>query len=259
MGRLDGKVAFCTGAGSGIARATARLFAAEGAAVVIAEIDRETGSATAHELTAAGHDALFVHTDVTVLASVEAAVKATVDRFGRLDVLFNCAGGSQPGDAPITEVDLSLWDPTFDTNVKGTMHCCRAAIPVMAAGGGGSIINLASLFALQGNHTLHLYGAAKGAVISLTRALAARHATDGIRVNVVVPGTIMTERVRALFDANTDEHGHNAAASAMGFDNHPFAYGSPEDLAPVIAFLASDDARLVTGALIPADGGMTAY
>lgn len=259
VGRFDDRVAFCTGGGSGISRAFAWRMASEGARVLLAERDVDAGTATEAALRAAGHDAVFVPTDVTDLASVEQAVAVAMQRWGRIDVLLNAAGGSLPGDAPITEVDLSIWDPTFDANVKGTAHCCRAVIPVMAEHGGGSVINLTSLFALRGNHTRHVYGAAKGAVIALTRELAARHARDGVRVNVVVPGTVLTERVKAQFDANTDEHGHNAAAAAMGFDDHPASVHTPEELAGVLAFLASDDARIVTGALVPADGGMLAW
>lgn len=259
MNRLARKVALCTGGGSGIARAAAHRFAAEGASIVIADLDVAAGAAAADALLDAGAEAIFVQVDVADLASVERAIAQTIDRFDGIDVLLNAAGGSRPGDAPITEVDLSLFEPTFAANVKGTMHCCRAVIPVMAARGGGSIINLTSLFALQGNHPLHLYGAAKGAVISLTREVAARHAAEGVRCNVVVPGTVLTPRVKALFDANTDEHGHNAAASAMGFDDHPASICTPEELAPVLAFLASDDAKVITGAVIHANGGMTAW
>jgi NAD(P)-dependent dehydrogenase (short-subunit alcohol dehydrogenase family) len=259
MARLDGRVAICTGGASGIALAAARRFAEEGARVVLADLDGPAALAAAAALRAGGHDALGVACDVAVLDDVDAAVRATLDAFGRVDVLLNAAGGSRPGDAPIAEVDLSLYEPTFASNVKGTMHACRAVIPAMSAQGRGSIINLTSLFALQGNHTLHLYGAAKGAVISLTREVAARHAADGIRCNVVVPGTVLTPRVKALFDANTDEHGHNAAASAMGFDEHPASVCTPEELAPVLAFLASDDAAVISGAVIHANGGMTAW
>lgn len=259
MTRFAGKVAVCTGGGSGIARAFARRVAAEGARVLILERDEISGEAAAAELRAAGHEAISVTADVANLVAVEHAVRAAVDAWGRIDVLLNAAGGSRPGDGVLCELDLAVWDPTFDANVKGTAHCCRAVIPVMAANGGGSIINLTSLFALNGNHALHAYGAAKGAVISLTREVAARHAADGIRCNVVVPGTVLTERVAALMAANTDEHGHNAAASAMGFDDHPASIYAPEELAGVLAFLASDESRIITGAVIPAEGGMTAW
>lgn len=259
MTRFAGRVVVCTGGGSGISRAFARRVAAEGAKVLVLERDPATGDAAAAELRAAGHEALAATADVADLGAVQRAVALAVDAWGRIDVLLNAAGGSRPGDGVLCDLDLSVWDPTFDANVKGTAHCCRAVIPVMAAGGGGSIINLTSLFALNGNHALHAYGAAKGAVISLTREIAARHAADGIRCNVVVPGTVLTDRVRALMEANTDEHGHNAAASAMGFDDHPASIYAPEELASVLAFLASDEARIITGAVIPAEGGMTAW
>jgi NAD(P)-dependent dehydrogenase (short-subunit alcohol dehydrogenase family) len=259
VGRLDGKVAFLTGAGSGIARATAYRFAAEGAKVAVVEFNEASGRLTAAELTANGHDALFVHTDVTDLAAVEAAVAKTVERFGRLDVLFNCAGGSLPDDGPVTEVDLALWEPTMATNVRGTIHCCRAAIPEMARSGGGSIINMTSICALSGNHPLHLYAAAKGAIISLTRVLAGQYWSDSIRANAIAPGSVLTERVRARMEALTDASGNNAAADAMGFTDHPFAIGEPEDIANIVLFLASNESRMINGAVIPAEGGLTSY
>lgn len=250
FGRLAGTVAFVTGAGSGIARASALRFGREGARVIIAEIDEDTGRETESMCLAEGHDARFVRTDVTDLASVEASVAHAVASHGRIDVLFNCAGGSLARDAPITSVDLGLWEPTMATNVLGTMHCCRAAIPHMI-GGRGSIINMTSICALSGNHPLHLYAAAKGAIISFTRVLAGQYWRDGIRANAIAPGTVMTERVAARWDP--------AAGSAMGFDTHPFAVGSPDDMANIVLFLASDESRMITGATIPAEGGLTAY
>jgi NAD(P)-dependent dehydrogenase (short-subunit alcohol dehydrogenase family) len=259
MGRLDGKVAFLTGAGSGIARATAHRFAAEGARVAVIEVDTASGQRTVDELRANGHDALFVPTDVTDLEAVQHAVTRTVEQFGRLDVLFNCAGGSLADDAPVTEVDLALWEPTMATNVRGTIHCCRAAIPEMVRSGGGSIVNMTSICALSGNHPLHLYAAAKGSIISLTRVLAGQYWRDAIRANAIAPGSVLTERVRARMADLTDASGTNAAADAMGFGSHPFAVGEPVDLANIVVFLASDESRMITGAIIPAEGGLTAY
>jgi NAD(P)-dependent dehydrogenase (short-subunit alcohol dehydrogenase family) len=259
MGRLDGKVAFLTGAGSGIARATAHRFAEEGARVAVIEVDAASGQRTVDELRANGHDALLVQTDVTDLEAVQHAVTRTVEQFGRLDVLFNCAGGSLPDDAPITEVDLALWEPTMATNVRGTIHCCRAAIPEMVRSGGGSIVNMTSICALSGNHPLHLYAAAKGSIISLTRVLAGQYWRDAIRANAIAPGSVLTERVRARMADLTDASGTNAAADAMGFGSHPFAVGEPVDLANIVVFLASDESRMITGAVIPAEGGLTAY
>jgi NAD(P)-dependent dehydrogenase (short-subunit alcohol dehydrogenase family) len=259
VGRLDGKVAFLTGAGSGIARATAHKFADEGARVAVIEIDPANGQRTLDELEANGHEGIFVQTDVTDLDAVQHAVTRTVEQFGRLDVLFNCAGGSLADDAPVTEVDLALWEPTMATNVRGTIHCCRVAIPEMVRSGGGSIVNMTSICALSGNHPLHLYAAAKGSIISLTRVLAGQYWRDAIRANAIAPGGVLTERVRARMADLTDESGTNAAADAMGFGSHPFAVGEPVDLANIVLFLASDESRMITGAVIPAEGGLTAY
>jgi NAD(P)-dependent dehydrogenase (short-subunit alcohol dehydrogenase family) len=259
MGRLESKVALLTGAGGGIGRATALRFAAEGAAVVVAELDATTGARTEAMVAEGGGSAVFVATDVTDPASVEAAVSTTLGRYGRLDILFNCAGGSRPDDGPVTDVDLDLWGPTMDVNVRGTIHGCRAAIPAMIGSGGGSIVNMTSVCALLGNHPLHLYAAAKGSIISLTRALAGRYWSDGIRTNAIAPGMVLTERVRARADAFTDGSGSNPVSTAMGFDTHPYAVGTPEDIASIVLFLASDESRMITGAVIPAEGGLTSY
>jgi NAD(P)-dependent dehydrogenase (short-subunit alcohol dehydrogenase family) len=243
-------VAFVTGGGSGIARATSLLFGREGAAVVIAEIDDAAGKRTEEMCRDQGHDARFVQTDVTDAPSVAAAVKRAVAAFGRIDILFNCAGGSLPSDAPITSVDMSLYDRTMDLNVRGTMNCCRAVIPHMT-GGSASIINMSSICGLSGDHPLHLYAAAKGAIVSFTRVLAGQYWRSGIRANAIAPGTVMTERVSARWDP--------AAATAMGFDTHPYAVGTPEDMANIVLFLASPESRMINGATIPAEGGLLAY
>jgi NAD(P)-dependent dehydrogenase (short-subunit alcohol dehydrogenase family) len=252
-------VALLTGAGAGIGRATALRFAAEGAKVVVAEVDATSGRRTEELVAAEGGDALFAPTDVRDPESTDAAVTATLSRHSRLDILFNCAGGSLPADGPVTDVDLDLWDPTMDVNVRGTIHACRSAIPVMAATGGGSIVNMTSVCALLGNHPLHLYAAAKGSIISLTRALAGRSWSDGIRSNAIAPGMVLTDRVKARADTFTDRTGANPVSTAMGFGSHPYAVGTPEDIAGIVVFLASDESRMITGAVIPAEGGLTSY
>jgi NAD(P)-dependent dehydrogenase (short-subunit alcohol dehydrogenase family) len=255
-GRLAGKVAFVTGAGAGIARASARVFAREGARVLIAEIDAGSGASAEGELRAAGGEALFVRTDVTDDASVRAAVAACVERWGRLDVLFNCAGGSSPADGPVTDVDLALLPQTLDLNLCSAFLCCRHAIPELVRAGGGSIVNTASVVALDGSMPLHAYAAAKGAVIALTRSLAGRYAPQRIRANVICPGMIRTERIRARFRATGDDP---AALGPIDLRTHPFAIGEPEDIANVALFLASDESRMVTAAVIPAEGGLSAF
>lgn len=253
MNRLVGKVAVITGAGSGIGRASARLFVAEGARVVVAEIDSTLGEATAREISAS---ARFVHTDVTDDESVRRMVQHARDAYGRIDVLLNCAGGSLREDKPVTEVDLSVWDKTMNLDLKGPFLCCRHVIPVMVGQGKGSVVNFSSVVALRGNHVAHVYVMAKGGVISFTRALAGAYSPRGIRVNAICPGVVLTERVRSRFaDGNQVRFG--------GIDNvaahYPFAVGEPEDIANVALFLASDESRMVNGAAIPAEGGFSAY
>ena len=259
-GRLAGKVAFVTGAGAGIARASARIFAREGARVVIAEIDAQSGRAVEAELHAAGGEALFVETDVTREESVARSVAAAVSRFGALHVLFNCAGGSLPTDGPVAEVDIGVFEQTLALNLRGSFLCCRHAIPEIVRAGGGSVVNTSSIAALRGDHPLHAYAAAKGAILSLTRALAGRYSKDGVRVNAICPGLVMTERLRKRMGATREAIEASIRASdGMRLAGHPYAIGQPEDIANVALFLASDESRMINAAVIPAEGGLSAY
>ena len=254
MGRLDGRVALITGAGSGIARAAAQIFAREGARVAIAEVDPDSGTRVARQLQTSGSEALFVETDVTDEDSVERAVAFTEAKLGALTVLFNCAGGSQPADGVAPDVDMAVWDQTIGLDLKGTFLCSRHAIPRMIEAGGGSVINMSSIVGIKGSFPFHIYASAKGGILSLTRSLAGAYAKHGIRVNAICPGLVLTERARArIADSGTE------ARQAIDPNTHPFAIGSPEDVANIALFLASDESRMITGAAIPAEGGLTAY
>jgi len=245
MSRLAGKVAVITGAGAGIGRAAARIFTREGAKVVLAELGAEAGA-----------NARFIRTDVTDEASVKRMVRETCDAFGRIDVLLNCAGGSLRDDRNVTEVDLSVWDHTINLDMKGPFLTCRHVIPVMVEQRGGSVINFSSVVALRGNHIAHVYVMAKGALISFTQALAGAYSAKGIRANAICPGVVLTERVKGRFT------GANQVRFA-GIDNfadrYPFGVGQPEDIANIALFLASDESRMINGAAIPAEGGISAY
>ena len=254
MERLAGKRAVITGAGSGIARAAARIFVAEGAQVVIAEIDEEKGQASAAE---AGDAALYIHTDVTDEASVKTTMAEAKERLGGIDILFNCAGGSLLDDNSVTEVDMSVWDYTIPLDLKGPFLCCRHGVPKLIESGGGSIINVSSVVALRGNHPAHVYSAAKGGIISLTRSLAGVYSEHGVRANAICPGLIKTQRV---LDRYIKRERPNSRAGSVGtFESYPFGVGEPEDIANIALFLASDESRMVNAAVIPAEGGISAY
>jgi NAD(P)-dependent dehydrogenase (short-subunit alcohol dehydrogenase family) len=247
--RLENKVALITGAGAGIGRACALLFAREGAKVVVAERDTTTGHETLHLLEAAGGTGMFVQTDVTESDSVENAVNQAVATFGRLDILYNNVGGSTIHDGPVTTAPEDEFWKKMKVDVFGTWLGCRHAIPHMIKGGGGSIINATSMCALMGTPGKDAYTAAKGAVASLTRSMAVEYARDKIRVNAVAPAATLTERVLKLLK----EDGVTAAIA----DNYLLGYVEPEDVAYAVLYLASDEARVTTGQILPVDSGIT--
>lgn len=260
MGRLADKVAFITGAGSGIARAAALLFAREGAKVAIAEINPQLGRATESMVRDAGGDALFIETDVTNESSVKPAVAAATARFGRIDVLYNCAGGSIPADSYVTDVDLKVWQHTMSLDLLGPILCCRHAIPEIIKAGGGTVVNMSSGAALRGGSPSHIYTAAKGAIVSLTRALAGAYAKNNVRVNAICAGRILTERIIGNYGTPGQPGPIIDRQDAAGRSrDYPFWVGRPEDIANIALFLASDESRMITGASIPAEGGRSAY
>jgi NAD(P)-dependent dehydrogenase (short-subunit alcohol dehydrogenase family) len=260
MSRLAGKIAFITGAGSGIARSAAILFAREGAKVAIAEIKPDLGRAAEKLIRDQGGDALFIATDVTNEASVKAAIAATVARYGTINVLYNCAGGSVPEDSHVTDVDLSVWQRTMSLDLLGPMLCCRHGIPKIIKAGGGTVVNMSSGAALRGGSHAHIYTAAKGGILSLTRALAGAYAKDNVRVNAICAGRILTERITSNYGTPAQPGPIADRQDAAGRSKeYPFWVGKPEDIANIALFLASDESRMITGATIPAEGGRSAY
>ena len=257
MARLAGRVALITGGAWGIGRAAAELFAREGAKVVIADIDEPEGVALA---TALGDAALFVRTDVTDEASVKEAVAAAEKHFGKLDTLLNCAGGSVSEDAPLGKVDVAaVWDKTMLLDLRGTINCCHHAWPAIVRAGGGAVVNMSSGAALRGASPAHIYSAAKGGILSLTRALAGTYAKDNVRVNAICAGRILTERILSRYGTPDAPKPAEDQQADERVKEYPFWVGKPADIASIALFLASEESRMITGAAIPADGGRSAY
>ena len=251
MGRLEGKTAIVSGGASGIGEATCRLFAREGAAVVIADVDEEGGARLAGEL-GDGKRAVFEQLDVTVAADWARVVEGTLGRFGRLDVLVNNAGRGGPHARPtVEETTEEGWDLIFDINAKGVFLGVKHAIPPMRRGGGGSIINMVSVYAIVGDDFGTAYTASKGAVRALTRTAAVQYARDNIRVNGVFPGFVETPMTRELH-SRPGVREKRVSMTLLG------RLATPLDIAWGVVFLASDESAYMTGSELVIDGGVTA-
>ena len=250
--RLADKVALITGAGSGIGRAAALRFAAEGAAVVAVDLHEASATETVELVTAAGGRAHPVAADVALDAACHEMVAVAEAAFGRLDVLFNNAGVMVPGDDDAEHTEESVWDLTMDVNAKGVFLGCKHGIPALRRAGGGSIINTASFVALMGAATPQLaYTASKGAVLALTRELAVIHAREGIRVNALCPGPLRTELLMKFLDTE-EKRQRRLVHIPMG------RFGEATEIAEAALFLASDESSFVTGTDFVVDGGITA-
>ena len=250
MGVLKGKRALITGGGSGIGRATALLFAQEGAAVAVADIDSESGQTVVHNIQRRGSRALFVPCDVSRAEDCQRAVERTVEAFGGLDVVFNNAGIVVRRS--VVTLDEADWDRVMDVNAKSVYLVCKYAIPVMQAGGGGSIINIASGWGLVGGPDAAAYCASKGAAVLLTKAMAIDFGRDNIRVNCICAGdadtAMLREEARQLGQPEA-EFLAEAASRPLG------RIGAPEEIAQAALFLASDASSYMTGAAMVVDGG----
>lgn len=260
MGKLTGRVALISGGNSGIGAATARLFAAEGAAVMIAARNADKAAALVNAIERDGGRAAFVPCDVRDPAACDRAAAAALEHFGTIDILFNNAGIVTGGTA-LTTSD-AVWHDTFASNVHGLFYLTRAALPSMIAQRHGVIVNNASDWGLVGAQNALAYAASKGAVVQITRSLALDHGRDGIRVNAVCPGDTVVERWR-----ETGYGGEGAAATPEAFAAYVDELGSAfalgrvgqaDEIARAVLFLASDDSSYMTGALLTVDGGNTA-
>jgi 2-keto-3-deoxy-L-fuconate dehydrogenase len=247
-GKLSGRVALITGAGSGIGEATALLFAREGASICAVDVNESGATATARAI----GDALAVTANVSSSDEVQDAVSRCLDRFGRIDVLVNCAGvGSTQTLADTPE---EVWDRVFAVNTRGTFLTCKYALPHMLSSG-GCIVNIASVAGMVGIRNRAAYCASKGAVISLTQSIAVDFVGQGIRCNCICPGTVDSPWVGRLLDAAEDPVAERAALIAR----QPMGrLGLPEEIAAAALYLASDDAAFMTGSQLVIDGGLTA-
>lgn len=251
-GRLAGKVAIVTGGASGIGAATCRLFAKEGArGVVIADVNEAAGTILEADIRREGGNAAFRPLDVTQEAQWIETIDAIVSRYGRLDILVNNAGRSQPGRPVVEQTTGEAWDLMFAANAKGVFLGVKHAIPAMRRSGGGSVINVISVYALVGSPLGTAYSASKGAARAFTRTAAVQYAPEGIRVNSVFPGFVETPMTREVH-AQPGVREERTALTPLG------RLATPEDIAWGILYLASDESSFVTGSELVIDGGMTA-
>jgi NAD(P)-dependent dehydrogenase (short-subunit alcohol dehydrogenase family) len=244
--RLTGKVAIVTGAASGIGAASARMFAAEGARVVVADINDVGGKQTVLEIAAMNGEALFVHADVSRAVDIERLIKTATDQFPRIDILFNVAGIFMKNTA-VEDVDELLWDRIYNVNVKSVFMGAKLAVPVMKRSGGGVIINTASMTALGPSRGYSAYASSKGAVITLTKVLAAELAPHNIRVNCIAPKLTDTPMVKDQMDE---------IRRIPRTSSDPMARpATPDEIAGAALFLASDEAAMVSGICLEVSGG----
>jgi 3-oxoacyl-[acyl-carrier protein] reductase len=249
--RLKDKVAIITGAASGMGRASAVLFAKEGARIIVADIDNEGATETVRQIKAAGGEARFVFTDVSKSVDVEKVVKESMDRYGRLDIMFNNAG--HPGKTmPVENVEESLWDLVYAVNVKSIFYATKAVVPLMKKQGGGTILNTVSIIAERPRPNQVLYGSSKGAAMSLTKLLAVELAPFNIRVNCLNPVGSDTPMLAKFKPDNLDAETFRKNIAATVPMGRP---GKPEDVANAALYLASDEACFITGVCFPVDGG----
>jgi NAD(P)-dependent dehydrogenase (short-subunit alcohol dehydrogenase family) len=250
--RLKNKVAIITGGSSGIGRETAILFAKEGAKVVLADVNDQSGAETAELIKNSGEEAVYLHTDVSKASDCERMVDFAEATFGKLDIIFNNAGIMHSDDGDAISTEESIWDLTMNINVKGVFFGCKYAIPALRRAGGGSIINTASFVALLGAATPQLaYTASKGAVLSMTRELAVIHARENIRVNALCPGPLRTELLMKFLDTEEKKQ-RRLVQIPMG------RFGEAKEMASAALYLASDESSYVTGTEFMVDGGITA-
>lgn len=249
MGMLEGRVGIVTGAASGIGAATVKLAAREGARVVLADVQAEAGEALAKEIRTDGGQALFVRTDVTQAADVEALVARAVAEFGALHWASNNAAGGAGDFVSLVDTDERTWERTLAVCLTGVFHCMKYEVPAMLAAGGGSIVNISSASTLKGHAYLAAYTAAKGGVEALTKTAAQELSARGIRVNAVSPGGIETPAIARYFKKFPEIHRRTVDSHAMR------RLGAPEELAEAVVWLASERASYVTGANLLVDGG----
>lgn len=245
-GRIEGKVAVVTGGCSGIGLATVRRFAAEGAKVVIGDVDDTNGPRIAQEVGGA-----FVHCDVTNSEQVEGLFGAAKEKFGSIDVAFNNAGIAPPEDASILTTDLDVWRRVQEVNLTSVYLCCKAALPYMLGQRKGSIINTASFVAVMGAATSQIsYTASKGGVLSMSRELGVQFARDGVRVNALCPGPVNTPLLQELFASDPERAARRLTHIPVG------RFAEPEEVANAVLFLASDESSFITASQFMVDGGI---